>query len=100
MSTRQDTMYRNHFVSKTAEDNLLDSDEKYTIQFSRLESYKGEKKYIRASLNIGKKQFMEIVKKYGIQDVLASRWEVWQKPTPEELALNPKAKGKNIPFQD
>ncbi len=100
MSTRQDTMYRNHFVKKGAKDEMVDGDERYQIQFTRLENYKGDKKYIRATLTAGKAQFMEILKTYGLQDIIVSRWEVWQNATKDEIAANPKAKGKNVPFQD
>ena len=70
-----DIMYRNHAVSKTAKDSMIDSEDRVLIQFSRLVMTQEGKKYIRASINAGKTQFMEIVKQYGLE--LAGRWEIW-----------------------
>lgn len=92
-----DTLYRNHCVPKNSKDSLLDDDERYTVQFSRLVNTEQGKKYVRATINCGHTQFKEIVEKYGLE--LASKWQIWQAPTAEQISINPKAKGKNIPFQ-
>jgi hypothetical protein len=89
MSAKSDVLYKNHFVSDSAKNKHIDGEERVMIQFSRLERTAKGKKYIRATLNASKKEFKEIVEKYGLQDALVGRWEVWDA---EEK--------KNVPFQD
>jgi len=42
------------------------------------------KKYIRATINAGKTQFMEIVKTYGLE--LTGRWEIWDATNKKNVA--------------
>ena len=88
MSARTDTMYKNHCVGEKAKDRLLDGEERYTIQFSRLVTTQSGKKYVRATVNCGNTQFKEIVEKCGLQETIANRWEIWDSE-----------KKKNISFQ-
>ena len=83
MPKNDDVMYRNHFVSKQAKDSMIDGEDRVTIQFSRLVMTPEGKKYIRASVNAGKSQFMEIVKTYGLE--LTGRWEIWSKKDNKNL---------------
>ena len=77
-------MYRNHCVSKQAKDSMVDSEDRVTIQFSRLVMTPEGKKYIRATINAGKTQFMEIVKTYGLE--LSGRWEIWDSTNKKNVA--------------
>ena len=79
-----DVMYRNHCVSKQAKDSMVDSEDRVTIQFSRLVMTPEGKKYIRATINAGKTQFMEIVKTYGLE--LSGRWEIWDSTNKKNVA--------------
>ena len=83
MPKNDDVMYRNHCVSKQAKDSMVDSEDRVTIQFSRLVMTPEGKKYIRATINAGKTQFMEIVKTYGLE--LSGRWEIWSKEEKKNL---------------
>ncbi len=99
--SNQDTFHRNHCVPKGADDYMLASDEMYQMQFSRLiENKEGDKKYVRSTVNLGHKQFMEIIDTYGIADTVTNRWVIWTPPTDEELAKNPKKKGKNVKYNE
>ena len=84
MPKNDDVMYRNHCVSKQAKDSMVDSEDRVTIQFSRLVMTPEGKKYIRATINAGKTQFMEIVKTYGLE--LSGRWEIWDATNKKNVA--------------
>ncbi len=88
MSAKQDVMYRNHAVSPDASDALISGEDRMQMQFTRLVTMSEGKKYVRATVSIGLKQYKEIVETYGLADIIVSRWEVWDK----ELK-------KNVPFQ-
>ena len=98
MSKSGDNFVRNHFVTQTDPSYMLESSKAIKIQFTRTEKLPDGVKYIRATVNASHEIMMEIFEKYGLADVIASRWEVWQAPTKEQLEKNPNAKGKNVPF--
>jgi len=83
MPKNDDVMYRNHCVSKQAKDSMVDSEDRVQLQFTRLVMTPEGKKYIRATVNAGKTQFMEIVKNYGLE--LSGRWEIWSKKDNKNL---------------
>lgn len=87
MSAKNDVMYRNHAVSKTAKDAMIDAEDRVIMQFSRLVRTEKGAKYIRANVNIGMIQFKEIIKTYGLE--LSNRWEIWDAE-----------KKKNVVFQE
>ena len=91
MSQKGESFVKNHFVAKGDEDFMIESFEAYKITFEKLHKMSdGSIKYVRASVNAGHKQYMEIVEKYGLE--LSDRWVVWQ-------AGQDGKKGKNVPFQ-
>ena len=84
MAKNDDIMYRNHCVSKQAKDSMIDGEDRVQIQFSRLVMTPEGKKYIRATINAGKSQFMEIIKTYGLE--LTGRWEIWDSINKKNVA--------------
>lgn len=82
-----DVLHVNHAVPKGSEDYLLESQDLYQLQFQRLVKTPEGNKYARASVNVGHKQFLEIVEKYGFK--LADRWQVWDKTNK-----------KNVPYTE
>ena len=89
MSQKSDVMYKNHCVSPTSKEALIDGDERVIIQFSTLERTKDGKKYVRASINASRKIMREIIEKYGLAEIVVNRWEIWDKE-----------QKKNIPYVD
>ena len=86
-----DNFVRNHCVPKGHEDIMLLSEDAIQIQFQRLVTVENQTKYCRATINCSHKIMMEIIDKYGLNDIITSRWTIWQ-------AGKNGTKGKNIPF--
>ena len=94
MSTQKgDNFVRNHCVSKQDPDYMLPSEDAVRIQFTRLVKTQDGMKYIRSTINAGHEQFMEIIEKYGLADVVQSRWQIWQ-------TGKDGSKGKNLPYTE
>lgn len=87
MTSNNDVMHRNHFVAKTAKDALIDGDELYKIQIARYQTVKGKIKKVVAEVNCGKAQFLEISTKYGLGEILAKRWKIWDTEAKEYVLL-------------
>lgn len=69
----------NEAVSKNADDYILTPEESYKINFEKLIVFQGKNKYARAGFDIGHKQFLEIIEKYGLKP--AKRWQIWDSNT-------------------
>ena len=87
----QDTVHINNCVTKQADDYYLAGDELYQVQFTKLVETQEGKKYIRATINAGHSQVMEIWEKYGLNDKIANRWQIWQPGQDGK-------KGKNVKY--
>ena len=65
----------NEAVPKNADDYILTPEECYGLNFEKLVVFQGKNKYARARFDIGHKQFMEIIEKYGLKP--AKKWQVY-----------------------
>lgn len=86
-----DTLHKNHFVAKNHEDYLIEGDDLMRIQFSRYTKVEGKIKKLICELNIGKTQYMELLEKYGISEIVSKNWKIWEKGQDGE-------KGQYVPF--